>query len=54
MHEDYAARRRLMALKHLVRMGVYNEGFQRDAAPEQYRQSMGLDGEIGDDFGKIE
>lgn len=51
---DYAARRRLMALKHLVRMGVYNEGFQQGAAPDQYRQSLGLDDELGNDLGAIE
>lgn len=52
--EEYAQRRRLMALKHLVRMGVYNEGFQRQQAPEQYRQSMGLGDDQADNLGEIE
>lgn len=52
--EEYAQRRRLMSLKHLVRMGVYNEGFRQHEAPEQYRQSMGLGDDQADDLGEIE
>ena len=36
--------RRLMILRRLVRQGVYNEGFQPDALPEQYQRYGDLDG----------
>jgi hypothetical protein len=42
------AERELLALRHLVRLGIYNEGFTNGAAPEQYRHSLGLD-DSGDD-----
>lgn len=38
------AGRELLALRHLVRLGIYNEGFTNAAVPEQYRHSLGLDG----------
>lgn len=38
------AYRRLMILRRLVRQGVYNEGFQPDALPEQYRRYGDGDG----------
>jgi hypothetical protein len=43
--EDYALRRRLVSFKQLVRMGIYNEGFHRDAVPEQYARSLDLEDE---------
>lgn len=33
-----------MSLKHLVRLGVYNEGFASGRTPEQYHHSLGIDG----------
>lgn len=36
--------RRLMILRRLVRQGVYNEGFQPDALPEQYQRYGDADG----------
>lgn len=41
---DVLLRRRLMSLKHLVRLGVYNEGFASGRTPEQYHRSLGIDG----------
>jgi hypothetical protein len=35
--------RRLMALKYLVRLGIYNEGFASSSVPDQYQHSLGLD-----------
>jgi hypothetical protein len=50
--EEYALRRRLVSFKQLVRMGVYNEGFRRDAVPEQYARSLDLEdeGQAGEDL----
>ena len=42
--------RELLALRHLVRLGIYNEGFTNGAAPEQYRHSLGLDGSGDEDL----
>lgn len=39
---DQALYRRLMSLKHLVRLGIYNEGFSSTRVPEQYQRSLGL------------
>jgi hypothetical protein len=41
--EEHAFRQRLLSLKRLVQLGVYDEGFQKDAMPDQYRHSRGLD-----------
>jgi hypothetical protein len=35
--------RRLMALKYLVRLGIYNEGFASSSVPDQYQHSLGMD-----------
>jgi hypothetical protein len=35
--------RRLMALKYLVRLGIYNEGFASTSVPDQYQHSLGMD-----------
>jgi hypothetical protein len=35
--------RRLMALKYLVRLGIYNEGFANSSVPDQYQHSLGMD-----------
>lgn len=48
--DDALLRRRLMSLKHLVRLGVYNEGFTSGHTPEQYHYSLGIDGY--DDLGE--
>ena len=50
--EDFALRRRLVSFKQLVRMGVYNEGFHKDAVPEQYARSLDLEdeGPAGEDL----
>ncbi|MFI5271804.1 MAG: hypothetical protein ACHQ4H_02070 [Ktedonobacterales bacterium] len=40
---DVQARRRLMSLKYLVRIGLYNEGFAAENVPEQYQRSLGID-----------
>lgn len=50
--DDALLRRRLMSLKHLVRLGVYNEGFSSGRTPEQYHHSLGIDGY--DDLGADE
>ena len=42
--DDVLLRRRLMSLKHLVRLGVYNEGFASGRTPEQYHRSLGIEG----------
>jgi hypothetical protein len=42
--------RELLALRHLVRLGIYNEGFTNGMAPEQYRHSLGLDGSGDEDI----
>lgn len=39
--------RRLMALKRLVRLGIYNEGFDPSRVPEQYLQSLGREDDLG-------
>ena len=41
--------RQLTALKYLIRLGVYNEGFSGGNVPEQYQHSMGMY-EAGDEF----
>ena len=46
--DDLLLRRRLMSLKHLVRLGIYNEGFHSERTPEQYHRSLGIE-EYGDD-----
>lgn len=40
---DRVTRQRLMALRRLVRMGIYNEGFASDHVPAQYYFSLGRD-----------
>jgi hypothetical protein len=35
--------RRMMALKYLVRLGIYNEGFANSSVPDQYQHSLGMD-----------
>lgn len=40
---DGQVRRRLMSLKYLVRIGLYNEGFPPGNLPEQYHQSVSGD-----------
>ena len=42
---DVQAQRRLMSLKYLVRIGLYNEGFAPGALPEQYQRSVDDEGE---------
>jgi hypothetical protein len=39
---DVESRRRLLALRYLVRVGVYNEGFVAGDTPDQYQRSLGL------------
>jgi hypothetical protein len=44
--EDSAAgeeRRKLLGLKYLVRLGIYNEGFDASSTPDQYQRSLGMD-----------
>jgi hypothetical protein len=36
-------RRRLLGLKYLVRLGIYNEGFDASTTPDQYQRSLGMD-----------
>ncbi len=48
--DDAVLHRQLTAFKQLVRLGVYNEGFRRDALPEQYARSLGMDDRLDDDF----
>jgi hypothetical protein len=36
-------RRRLVGLKYLVRLGIYNEGFDASTTPDQYQRSLGMD-----------
>jgi hypothetical protein len=36
-------RRRLLGLKYLVRLGIYNEGFDASSTPDQYQRSLGID-----------
>ena len=48
--DDQLLHRRLMSLKHLVRLGVYNEGFGSGRTPEQYHHSLGID-EYDDEMG---
>lgn len=43
--DEAQARRRLISLKYLVRIGLYNEGFAPSAVPEQYQRSLGTDDE---------
>ena len=43
--DEVQARRRLMSLKYLVRIGLYNEGFAPSDVPEQYQRSLGVDDE---------
>ncbi|HLJ79842.1 MAG TPA: hypothetical protein VKT52_00060 [Ktedonobacterales bacterium] len=38
--------RRLMALKRLVRLGIYNEGFDSSRVPEQYLYSLGHEDDL--------
>ena len=40
---DEESRRRLLGLKYLVRLGIYNEGFAADGTPDQYQHSLGMD-----------
>jgi hypothetical protein len=40
---DRLLRQRLMALRRLVRMGIYNEGFDAHKLPTQYFYSTGRD-----------
>lgn len=42
--------RRLMALKRLVRLGIYNEGFEPNRVPEQYLHSLGREDDPPDDL----
>jgi hypothetical protein len=35
-------RRKLMGLKYLVRLGIYNEGFDASSTPDQYQRSLGM------------
>ena len=42
---DGQAGRRLMSLKYLVRIGLYNEGFPPGTLPEQYHRSVSGDGD---------
>ena len=42
--------RRLMALKRLVRLGIYNEGFDPNRVPEQYLHSLGREDDLPDDL----
>lgn len=42
--------RELLALRHLVRLGIYNEGFVNNRVPEQYRHSLGLDDSSDEDL----
>ncbi len=44
------AQRELLALRHLIRLGIYNEGFTNGTAPEQYHHSLGLDGSGDEDI----
>ncbi|HLZ24128.1 MAG TPA: hypothetical protein VKQ30_18595 [Ktedonobacterales bacterium] len=48
MAEQYMYRR-LMALRRLVRMGIYNEGFDPNRVPEQYLYSLGREDDLGAD-----
>lgn len=50
---DVQARRRMMSLKYLVRIGLYNEGFAPGNLPEQYHRSVSGEGE-GEDEGEQE
>ena len=47
--DEVQARRRLMSLKYLVRIGLYNEGFAPSALPEQYRRNLGTSDELADE-----
>ena len=47
--EDQILRRSLMSLRHLVRLGIYNEGFTSGKIPQQYLHSLGLEEEPTDD-----
>jgi hypothetical protein len=40
---DEESRRRLLGLKYLVRLGIYNEGFDASGTPDQYQHSLGMD-----------
>jgi hypothetical protein len=40
---SYESGRRMMALKYLVRLGIYNEGFASSSVPDQYQHSLGMD-----------
>jgi hypothetical protein len=44
------AQRELLALRHLVRLGIYNEGFTNNRVPEQYRHSLGLNDSSDEDL----
>ena len=44
--------RRLMMLRRLVRQGVYNEGFQSGALPEQYQHYADADGSDNPFYGE--
>ncbi len=41
--DSLPAQRQLMALKYLIRLGIYNEGFASSNVPDQYQHSMGID-----------
>jgi hypothetical protein len=41
--DDEETRRRLLGLKYLVRLGIYNEGFAASGTPDQYQHSLGMD-----------
>lgn len=43
---DQILYRRLMGLKRLVRLGIYNEGFAPTSVPEQYRHSLGYEDDL--------
>ena len=47
--DEAHARRRLMSLRYLVRIGLYNEGFAPSAVPEQYQRSLGTEDELDDE-----
>lgn len=47
--DDQLLQRRLMALKRLVRLGIYNEGFEAHGIPAQYLASLGREEDLDTD-----
>lgn len=47
---DQILHRRLMGLKRLVRLGIYNEGFDPTSIPEQYHFSLGHEDDTTSDW----